>query len=183
MVGGIIGRGLTLFDPPIELLSDVVVTSPSNGDTLVYNSTTKTWNNGAGGGGAVTQIIAGTNVTISPVGGTGAVTINSSGSGGGGGGGSSGVGRTVTSTSVTMLNTDGIVDIKLGAAASVAITGAAGRTAWIQYTIKDAGGTAGTNAFVYTPASGTIDGQASIKIQQNYDSVSIYSDGTNEYTM
>jgi hypothetical protein len=40
-----------------------------------------------GGGGAtgVTQIIAGSNVTISPVGGTGAVTINATGGGGGGG--------------------------------------------------------------------------------------------------
>jgi hypothetical protein len=35
-----------------------------------------------GPAGGVTQIIAGTNVTISPVGGTGAVTINSSGGGG-----------------------------------------------------------------------------------------------------
>jgi trimeric autotransporter adhesin len=35
-------------------------------------------------GGGVTSIVAGTNVTISPVGGTGAVTINSSGGGGGG---------------------------------------------------------------------------------------------------
>ena len=35
-----------------------------------------------GNGGGVTQIIAGTNVTISPSGGTGAVTINSSGGGG-----------------------------------------------------------------------------------------------------
>ena len=34
-------------------------------------------------GGGVTSIVAGTNVTISPVGGTGAVTVNSSGSGGG----------------------------------------------------------------------------------------------------
>ena len=34
--------------------------------------------------GGVTQIIAGTNVTISPAGGTGAVTINSAGGGGGG---------------------------------------------------------------------------------------------------
>ena len=32
----------------------------------------------------VTQIVAGTNVTISPVGGTGVVTINATGSGGGG---------------------------------------------------------------------------------------------------
>lgn len=36
-----------------------------------------------GGGGGVTQIIAGTGVTISPTGGTGAVTINATGSGGG----------------------------------------------------------------------------------------------------
>jgi hypothetical protein len=38
----------------------------------------------AGAGGGVTQIIAGTNVTISPTNGLGAVTINSSGGGGGG---------------------------------------------------------------------------------------------------
>lgn len=39
---------------------------------------------GGSGGSGVTQIIAGANVNISPSGGTGAVTINSSGSGGGG---------------------------------------------------------------------------------------------------
>ena len=39
-----------------------------------------------GGGGGVTSIIAGTNVTISPAGGTGDVTINASGGGGGVGG-------------------------------------------------------------------------------------------------
>ena len=38
--------------------------------------------NSVGGGSGVTQIVAGTNVTISPVGGTGVVTINSSGGGG-----------------------------------------------------------------------------------------------------
>lgn len=37
----------------------------------------------SGAAGAVTQIVAGTNVTISPAGGTGIVTINSSGGGGG----------------------------------------------------------------------------------------------------
>ena len=37
----------------------------------------------AASAGAVTQIVAGTNVTISPAGGTGVVTINSSGGGGG----------------------------------------------------------------------------------------------------
>jgi hypothetical protein len=36
-----------------------------------------------GGGGGVSQILAGTNVTVSPVGGTGVVTINATGGGGG----------------------------------------------------------------------------------------------------
>jgi hypothetical protein len=35
-----------------------------------------------GGGGGVTSIIAGTNITIDPPGGTGNVTINSTGGGG-----------------------------------------------------------------------------------------------------
>lgn len=42
-------------------------------------------NGGSGPGGGVTSIIAGTNVTISPPGGTGAVTINASSGGSGGG--------------------------------------------------------------------------------------------------
>ena len=52
--------------------------------SLVADSTQATgvrWSASAGAG--VSQIIAGTNITISPVGGTGAVTINSSGGGGG----------------------------------------------------------------------------------------------------
>lgn len=44
--------------------------------------------NATGGGGGVTQIIAGTNVTVSPIGGTGAVTVSASGGGGSGGGSS-----------------------------------------------------------------------------------------------
>ena len=39
----------------------------------------------ANGAGGVTQIVAGSNITITPAGGTGAVTINSTGGGGGGG--------------------------------------------------------------------------------------------------
>lgn len=38
-----------------------------------------------GGGSGVTQILAGTNVTVSPAGGTGVVTVNATGGGGGGG--------------------------------------------------------------------------------------------------
>ena len=48
-----------------------------------YFLSTNGWVPGGGGGGAVTQIIAGTNVTISPAGGTGAVTINATGGSGG----------------------------------------------------------------------------------------------------
>ena len=51
------------------------------------------WAASGGGSGGVTQIIAGTGVTISPTGGTGAVTINATGGGGGSG--------TVTSVSGT----------------------------------------------------------------------------------
>jgi hypothetical protein len=40
---------------------------------------------GGGGSGGVTQLVAGTNVTLSPAGGTGVVTVNASGGAGGGG--------------------------------------------------------------------------------------------------
>lgn len=52
--------------------------SVTNGDGVAGNPTVSN--------AGVTQIIAGTGVTISPTGGTGAVTINASGGGGGGGG-------------------------------------------------------------------------------------------------
>ena len=40
---------------------------------------------GGGGSGGVTQLVAGTNVTLSPAGGTGVVTVNATGGAGGGG--------------------------------------------------------------------------------------------------
>ncbi len=52
----------------------------TNGYVLTSNGSTAAWSAATGG---VSQIIAGTNVTISPGGGTGVVTINSSGGGGG----------------------------------------------------------------------------------------------------
>jgi len=54
---------------------NITITSAAT-NTLVFSAAT-------GGGGGVTQIIAGTNITISPTGGTGNVTINSTGGGGG----------------------------------------------------------------------------------------------------
>jgi hypothetical protein len=64
-----------------SLTGNVVTISsaPPNGAAVEFTSL-----EGIGAGGGVSQIIAGTNVTISPAGGTGAVTINSSGGGGGG---------------------------------------------------------------------------------------------------
>lgn len=49
-------------------------------------------------------------------------------------------------------------------------------------TIKDESGGAQTNAITITPQAGTIDGQASFTINQNYGSVDVYSDGTNWFT-
>lgn len=54
----------------------------ANNYVLTSNGSTAAWSAATGG---VSQIIAGTNVTISPAGGTGVVTINSTGGGGGGG--------------------------------------------------------------------------------------------------
>lgn len=50
------------------------------------------------------------------------------------------------------------------------------------YLIKDVSGGAGTNNIVIAPASGTIDGNASVSITSNYGAVSIYSDGSNWFS-
>ncbi len=57
MVGGILGRGLTLFDPPIELLADVYVTNIQDGQILVYQASTNQWVNKSlvGSGITITQ--------------------------------------------------------------------------------------------------------------------------------
>lgn len=74
---------------PVTTTGDLIIGNGTNSATrlaigannyvLTSNGTTATW---AAATGGVTQIVAGTNVTISPVGGTGVVTINSSGGGG-----------------------------------------------------------------------------------------------------
>jgi hypothetical protein len=74
---------------PITTTGDLILGNGTNSATrlgigastyvLTSNGTTASW---AAATGGVSQIVAGTNVTISPVGGTGVVTINSSGSGG-----------------------------------------------------------------------------------------------------
>lgn len=86
----------------IDELHNVLISGAASGNTLIYDASAGVWKNGnltAGTGISVTNgagsisientgvnsIIAGTNVTISPAGGTGNVTINASGGGGSGG--------------------------------------------------------------------------------------------------
>ncbi len=75
-VSGVVTLTNTLPDQTVTITGgtnmQIVGTYPSFG--VNFTGTT----------GGVTQIVAGTNVTISPVGGTGVVTINSTGGGGGG---------------------------------------------------------------------------------------------------
>ena len=68
----------TPVDADLIIISDSESTDPKNKTKQVTVASIK----GATASG-VSQIVAGTNVTISPVGGTGVVTINSSGGGGG----------------------------------------------------------------------------------------------------
>jgi len=70
-------------------LSDIQLHVPkgfanaSNGTKLIKNATgALEWATDSGGGGGVTQIVAGTDISITPTGGTGAVTINSTATGG-----------------------------------------------------------------------------------------------------
>lgn len=75
---------------PVTTAGDLIIGNGANSATrlaigannyvLTSNGTTASWSAATGG---VSQIVAGTNVTISPGGGTGVVTINSSGGGGG----------------------------------------------------------------------------------------------------
>jgi hypothetical protein len=92
IVGNISGNAGTVTNgvyttSSINSLADVdtVSVAPTSGQALVWNSGTSKWVPGSvSGGGGVSKIIAGTNITISPTNGLGEVTINSTGGGGGG---------------------------------------------------------------------------------------------------
>ena len=67
----------------LKELEDVAISSPTNGQVLSYNSTTRKWRNAAGGAGgssAFNDITAGINITAAMVVGTGA-SLATSGSG------------------------------------------------------------------------------------------------------
>ena len=105
IAGGSSGAGTVA--QRLDDLSDVVAPTPSNGQALVYNAgvwinsnpTSASYSSTASyaANGGVTQIIAGTNVTISPTNGLGAVTISSTAASSGGG--------TNTTSSFTNLST------------------------------------------------------------------------------
>ena len=73
---------------PTTATAGAVTIAPPSAALYCYNSSTGQWVPAdslclGGGGSGVSQIVAGTNVTISPVGGTGAVTVNATSSGSG----------------------------------------------------------------------------------------------------
>lgn len=107
------------------------------------------------GAAGVTQIVAGTNVTISPAGGTGVVTINATGGGGGGGGTVTSVaaltlGTTGTDLSSTVANSTTTPVITLNVPnASASNRGALTSTDWSTFNGKQDQITAGTTSQYY----------------------------------
>ena len=122
---------------------NITITSAAT-NTLVFSAAT------GGGGGGVTQIIAGTNITISPTGGTGVVTINSTGSGGTGAVSSvtagDGLSGNSTTGAITLINT-GVTGITAGS--GININQSTGNV-----TISSTGGGGGASlGTVYTTAN------------------------------
>ena len=68
-----------LYSSSLQVLGNISSSGAISASRIDFNDGTSQTT----AGGGVTSIVAGTNITISPVGGTGAVTINSSGGGGG----------------------------------------------------------------------------------------------------
>jgi hypothetical protein len=77
-----------------------LTTTGTSGAATLVGGTLNIPQYSGGGASGVSQIVAGTNITISPAGGTGVVTINATGGGGGGSG-------TVTNVSALTLGTTG----------------------------------------------------------------------------
>ena len=51
----------------------------------------------------------------------------------------------------------------------------------LTFIVKDTGGAAGANHITVTPKSGTIDGAGSLTLGHDYDSIIVYSDGSNYF--
>lgn len=81
----------------------------------------------------------------------------------------------------TATSTDLLINWKSasGSAKTQTIPACASGNAWTWYVIKDSQGDAGTNNITVTPASGTIEGAASLVINTNKGKTSIVCDSTN----
>lgn len=91
---------------------------------------------------------------------------------------------TIVAASYTALPTDQFIEYSATAAAyTVTLPTGATLNSGKSYTIKDASGGAGTNNITVAPATGTIDGAASVVISSNYGDVQVYTDGANWFTM
>ena len=140
------------------------------GKVLGTDGTNTSWvDKGASGG--VTQIIAGTNVTIDPVSGVGAVTINASG------GGSTLIGQTQSvspyETSLGFdagLNNTGVNNTYLGFAAGRACTGATNNVI-IGYQAMDVATIPSSNVIIGSSACGT-SGNTSQNVVIGYNAAS-----------
>lgn len=90
---------------------------------------------------------------------------------------------TVAGATYTVLRTDDIIHSTYSATGAVTITIPTALMAEKKtITIKDAGGNAGTNN-ITIDSTDNIDGAGTYVINGNYDSVTIYSDGTSWYTI
>jgi hypothetical protein len=78
LIGNVTGTVSSIGNHNLEDLADVSSATPTIGQSLVWNGSAWTPNTITSG---VSRIIAGSNVTISPISGLGDVTINSTGGG------------------------------------------------------------------------------------------------------
>lgn len=71
-----------------------------------------------------------------------------------------------------------VLVIRKGTGSATAVTLPTAPTTWIVYTVKDGKGDAATNNITISPASGTVDGTASIVMSINSEALGFVYDGT-----
>ena len=71
-----------------------------------------------------------------------------------------------------------VVIVRKASGSATAITLPTTPVNWVTYQVKDGKGDAATNNITVSPASGTVDGAASIAINNNYQGLSFVYDGT-----
>jgi len=90
--------------------------------------------------------------------------------------------KSVTGATYTLLATDGILHVSYTATGAVTITVPTAQitATRLPFDVKDAGGNAtANNITIVTEGAETIDGEANAVISTSYNSLTLYSDGTN----